>query len=73
MISEISITPLKNFDLVISGLNRDLSFSKFFPSLYHKLKEVQTKPKSRIAVSWDWIASISDNCISSNSKIFQLL
>ena len=73
MISEKSITPLKNFDLVIFGLNSDLPFRKFFPSLYHRLKEVQIKPKSRIAVSWDSIASISDNCISSNSKIFQLL
>ena len=73
MISEKSITLLKNFDLVISGLIRDLPFRKFFPSLYHKLKEGQTKPKSRIAVSWDSIASISDNCISSYSKIFQLL
>ena len=68
MISEKSINLLKNFDLIIFGINRDLLFRKFFPSLYHRLKEGQIKPKSRIAVAWDWIASISDNCISSNRK-----
>ena len=68
MISEKSINLLKNFDLVIFGLNRDLSFRKFFPSLYQRLKEGQIKPKSRIAVELDWIVSISDNLISSNRK-----
>ena len=68
MISEKSITLLKNFNLVIFGLNIDLPFRKFFLSQNHRLKEGQIKPKSRIAVAWDWIASISDNCISSNRK-----
>ena len=68
MISEKSINLLKNFDLVIYGLNRDLPFGKFFPSQYHRLKEGQIKHKSSTAVAWDWISSISDNWISSNRK-----
>ena len=39
MISKKSITLLINFDLIISGLNGDLPFRKFFPSLYHILEE----------------------------------
>ena len=66
MISEKSINLLKNFDLVIFGLSRDLHFRKFFPSPYHRLKEAQIKPKCRIAVSCDLIDSISDNWMSSN-------
>lgn len=68
MNSEKSINLLKNFDLVIFGLNRDLPFRKFFPSLYHRLKEGQIKPKSSTAVAWDYISSISDKWISSNRK-----
>ena len=67
MISEKSITSLKNFNLVIFGLNIDLPFRKFFLSQYHRFKEGQIKPKSRIA-PWDWIALISDNWKASNCK-----
>ena len=67
MIVEKSITPLKNFNLVIFGLNINLPFRKFFLSQYHSLKDGQIKSKSRIA-SWDWIALISDNLKSSNCK-----
>ena len=68
MISEKSINLLKNFDLVIFGLSRDLHFRKFFPSLHHRLKEGKIKPKSSTAVAWGWISSISDNWIPSNRK-----
>ena len=67
MISEKSITPFENFNLVIFGLNIDLLFRKFFLPQYHRLKEGQIKPKSRIA-SGDLIALISDNWKSSNCK-----
>jgi glucose-6-phosphate 1-dehydrogenase len=49
MINEKSISTLEDFDLVVFGSTGDLSYRKIFPALYHRLKEGQVKPKSRIA------------------------
>jgi len=60
MINEKSISTLEDFDLVVFGSTGDLSYRKIFPALYHRLKEGQVKPKSRIAAIVRDASAISD-------------
>jgi glucose-6-phosphate 1-dehydrogenase len=40
--------PVPSFDLVVFGASGDLALRKLFPSLYHRYKDGQIPPDSRI-------------------------